>query len=46
MASKTKLELNLICPQCGSNKIARTTDRIEMYCQKCGTVMEDELIKF
>jgi len=33
-----------VCPECGSTSIKRDYSRGEVYCEKCGTVIEENLI--
>ncbi len=33
-----------VCPECGSTRIRRDYTRGEVYCEKCGTVIEENII--
>jgi transcription initiation factor TFIIB len=48
MASKNlqKVEETIRCPQCGSKHLTRDEYRAELICDKCGLVIEDDLIDY
>ncbi len=38
-------EESLVCPNCGSKEIVLLESTGEMYCKKCGTILEEELLR-
>jgi len=34
-----------VCPNCGSSEIGIIESTQEKYCKKCGTILEEELIR-
>jgi len=46
MTAQIRVNTMIVCPQCGSDKLGKASDRIERYCKSCGSVIEEELIRF
>lgn len=42
--TNTKARSTLICPECGSDKLTEDETRGELYCLKCGRVIDENLI--